>query len=417
MATLNCGVAGSGPLWRPSVPTARQGAAGSDGFCLRDGSRCRLLSLMGAVRQPLYVIRQRVLLEKVGMSKFMRLLILATGCLILGGCGAEGERSDDRLATTVFDTVTAIGALEGADWEVFGVIRGIAVSGQGDIAVLDLQTRSVSVFSVDGEFLASLTARGEGPGELSQPWTLHWMGDDRLIVTDRGNARISEFVLDGSDLQFAGSMRMEFPMGHFCTIEERVFAAAYRENGTIHSFEWGVDEHNSFGTVPEVASLDGLDSGSRAIAIREWAVGRLQCDETRNRVLEVGTLNGHARLFAGDGTTIWQQRLEDVHLMEPVVENGAFSFRADETTGAHVAQSAVVWDSEHVLVQHQLRFPDDEGAEDRARLASRLIHLETGVEEERSYALPRLMTRSGDRFVSFRNEPYPQLLILEKVFE
>lgn len=348
------------------------------------------------------------------MSRHGRPVIIVTACLLLSACGGDTSEPSDRFGGMVFDTVRVIGSLDGDDREVFGRITGVDVSEQGEIAILDVQLPKVTVFGPDGEFAASLTAHGEGPGELNQPWSLAWIGDGELLVADRGNARLSRFVLDGPDLQYAGSIPMEFPMEHLCTIGEDVFVAAYREEGMIHRFDWEIEDRESFGAVPDIASVEGMEGMFRDLARRQWTVGRLMCEESADQVLEVGVLNGNVRLFTGDGETVWQDRLGDVHMMEPVVENGSFSGRPDEVTGAHVAQSTFLWDREHVLVQYERRFPEDAGDQSEPELDSRLIHLETGTEEARTDALPRFVGRSGDQFLKVRNEPYPRLLILER---
>lgn len=320
----------------------------------------------------------------------------------------------DRLNRVAFDTVAAIGALDGDAHEVFGVIRSVAVSEEGQIAILDGQAQSVAVFGPDGEFIGARTDRGEGPGELNQPWGLAWTNEGEILVSDIGNARFSRFALEGSGLGHAGSMRMEFPMEGLCTIDERVFATAYHEEGMIHRLGWEDERRDSFGSMPEVAAVERLEGAFLELARLDWTVGRLLCDAATGRVLEVGILNANVRLFTAEGETLWERTLDDVHTLEPVVEDGMFFTRPDEAHGAHVARAVLRWDPEYVLVQYERRFPPDAGDQDRPTLESRLIHLETGTEVARTDLLPGLEGRWGDRFLSIRNEPYPQVLILER---
>lgn len=59
-----------------------------------------------------------------------------------------------------------IGAFEGADEYVFGVISGVAVDAEGRIHVADPQAMEIRVFSLEGAFLRRVGRDGEGPGEF-----------------------------------------------------------------------------------------------------------------------------------------------------------------------------------------------------------------------------------------------------------
>jgi DNA-binding beta-propeller fold protein YncE len=75
--------------------------------------------------------------------------------------------------------------------------RGLCfTSGQRHVAVADYNSRRVSVFSVEGEFI-----RHVGVGTLSQPAGVMCSADDELVVADAGNQRVAVFSGSGELLK------------------------------------------------------------------------------------------------------------------------------------------------------------------------------------------------------------------------
>ncbi len=98
-----------------------------------------------------------------------------------------------------------IGQVEGDSVYQFGDIGGIAVTGDGRIAVLDRQAARLSMFTSDGQFQSVIGRAGNGPGELGQGGGPLVLGrGDTLIVGDLGNGRMNWYAADGTA---AGSVR------------------------------------------------------------------------------------------------------------------------------------------------------------------------------------------------------------------
>ena len=93
--------------------------------------------------------------------------------------------------TWVIEEELRIGTMEGEGPSQFGQLRGIAVTGDGQIAVLDAQAKQVRVFDEGGAHLATYGREGAGPGELRGPWGLMRDDRDRLWVPDHSNDRMS----------------------------------------------------------------------------------------------------------------------------------------------------------------------------------------------------------------------------------
>ena len=83
------------------------------------------------------------------------------------------------------------GSLEGDDPNfLFGDIRGIQAASDGTMYVLDYQAVEIRVFGPGGEYLRTITRRGEGPGEISEANGIFLAGDSILWVHAYGQGRI-----------------------------------------------------------------------------------------------------------------------------------------------------------------------------------------------------------------------------------
>jgi hypothetical protein len=73
---------------------------------------------------------------------------------------------------------------ESRDETLFARLRGALRMSDGRIAVLDIGRYQVLLFAPDGSFVRSLGRRGQGPGELAQPWRLIRAPGDSIGVYD-----------------------------------------------------------------------------------------------------------------------------------------------------------------------------------------------------------------------------------------
>lgn len=95
--------------------------------------------------------------------------------------------------TWIIEEELRIGRVEGTGPDAFALIKGLAVTEDGRIAVLDAQAQEVRVFEPDGRHLATFGGKGGGPGELQGAWGLMRDSEDRLWVPDHRNSRMSVY--------------------------------------------------------------------------------------------------------------------------------------------------------------------------------------------------------------------------------
>ena len=143
-------------------------------------------------------------------------------CLVIGIVACEGDGGNgsgggwEAAVDTVGDTVVvrtlsgsawgeaayleeevSIGLFEGPDEYLIGNPRSIAVSAVGEIYVLDRQVPVIRMYGPDGSFVRNVGREGGGPGEYKSPGAIAVLPDNRLIVRDPGNGRITVYSDDG----------------------------------------------------------------------------------------------------------------------------------------------------------------------------------------------------------------------------
>ena len=139
--------------------------------------------------------------ERVEWPSVAVLLILA----VAGGAGCE--RSGHNAGTDPFrglethrveeEPALSIGAVQGAEHELFGRIRRVALVSDSVLGVLDGGANAVRFFDLGGDFLSESGGPGEGPGELAFV-SESWVDEDGSIgVIDLALRRVTRYRGDG----------------------------------------------------------------------------------------------------------------------------------------------------------------------------------------------------------------------------
>ncbi len=87
---------------------------------------------------------------------------------------------------------------------------GVAVNGKGEVVVVEWGAHCVSVFNPCGKKLRSFGMRGSGEGQFNCPSVVAIDGEGNLLVADLNNCRIQKFTADGHFLKAVQSMDSEF---------------------------------------------------------------------------------------------------------------------------------------------------------------------------------------------------------------
>lgn len=88
----------------------------------------------------------------------------------------------------------------GSDHEFYGVSDGLRLS-DGTLVLAEGSTSQIKYYSVDGGFLGSFGAEGEGPGEFRRIRSVDALPGDTVVAYDARNVRVTKV---SSDRQLAG---------------------------------------------------------------------------------------------------------------------------------------------------------------------------------------------------------------------
>lgn len=137
------------------------------------------------------------------MNALHRLCISTCALALLGGAPAGAQQAvqlpaRDRLLEGRPQTVFAVGAAEGQDWEMFGAVASVAFDGEENLYVLDRAGYRVLVFGPTGEFLRQFGKQGGGPGELQAPVAMTVTADGAVVITDLARRAFSIFSRGGA---------------------------------------------------------------------------------------------------------------------------------------------------------------------------------------------------------------------------
>ena len=99
--------------------------------------------------------------------------------------------------TIEMEEVWRIGSNEGEEF-IFGVIGGVLSDKVGNFYLLDTQLSEVFKFSPEGEYLKSITQRGEGPGEISVCYFCGMWNQTMMACLNISPEAVVRFDLDGT---------------------------------------------------------------------------------------------------------------------------------------------------------------------------------------------------------------------------
>jgi hypothetical protein len=152
----------------------------------------------------------------------LKKLLTLTFLILMLACGAQESPSeevvDDSVTASeeyvlpdadVYMTITdSIGIELGDSNYVFGIIAGVNITPEGDVAVLDRQKNCVSIFSPSGEFLQRIGRTGSGPGEFLSPTGMAFFPEGGMVVSDGMTGKLVYF---NSDLEYESDLAGFYP--------------------------------------------------------------------------------------------------------------------------------------------------------------------------------------------------------------
>ncbi|MDZ7773365.1 MAG: 6-bladed beta-propeller [Balneolaceae bacterium] len=249
-------------------------------------------------------------------------LFLIGTLLLAASCTSNQESQPENTATEVdlsLQEELRIASGDGTDESapLLGGIANVATGPEGDIYLYDSDNGRIFVYGPDGSYLRAFGRSGEGPGEFGSISDMVVDRQNRVIVSDFGNARFSLFDEEGDlikreplhGLRSARDMT-ELPDGRFA-----VTGWHADSERTVHILSPDLSRIET-----SLVALDSLvqSEDNRIVNTYQSFPGQLQVLEDGRLAFVPTFYDGELRIYeeGDDGTWSLSERLEGYRRVE-----------------------------------------------------------------------------------------------------
>jgi 6-bladed beta-propeller protein len=340
-----------------------------------------------------------------------RVTVLLTMCIGIVGCDSYGgpwreyslapehsrfNRSQFPDSSRVqLETLRTVGVIEGAPERSFSAISDVGIDASGSIFVLDPKEHRVVVFDSGGRFVRIIGKTGGGPGEFLGP-TKVVVEHDSIIVFDRGQLRVSVFAKDGRfgrqfslDRSFLETLASDGQGGLLLTEPGGSARAAwYSRDGTLrraYPLVARIDSEVRGPWLPAAGAVCSIDQGRTFLIANPW-------------ILELVAL-------ASGGDIRWARRWRSNELSPKAPDMPGVSPKIQRAVVLGLACS------DHLAVLGYLDRPTRRIFYDFFAANGELIGRRIFAADDSSHYFGVVAALEGDRLVTYRNRPYPQVYV------
>lgn len=250
----------------------------------------------------------------------------------------------------------SIGKIHGEQEEIFGRIEDAAIDSRDRVFLLDSGRRVVGVFSADGEYLATLGGRGQGPGEFENPRSLAIIEDQLLLVSHSFSIEVFDI---SSDMKFEKTVQFERPVNSMCVIGDTLFIQSV---GFTEEDEVPAENYRKMIHAYSLPSFDPLFSFGQSyqsrnpMIIGRMSPGSLSCNEASSMVVfafeRMNVIQGYS---SKDGSMQWVTRIDDLNtpVISETIRDGrpAMSYGVSESGLMDMLTTPVAIHEELMLLQ------------------------------------------------------------------
>lgn len=220
--------------------------------------------------------------------------------VVLHACGGDapgsaeadtGLDAPDRIVEVAPEPVYEVGGFESPDWAAFGNIVSTAFDGRGHLYVLDGQANTVTEIDAQGAFVRTIGRPGEGPGELSSPFSMTVTDGGEVAIFDLGHRG---WVVYGADGEFRHNVQVDvgevgWPGGSLSAVAGGGVVGAITGRMRINTGDASDDEDDALAAVTRPIALFGLEEGDSARVIyRAWDLPPAPEGEQQSMSMEGG---------------------------------------------------------------------------------------------------------------------------------
>lgn len=326
--------------------------------------------------------------------------------------------ADEDVIAWRTDTVVTIGSADGDPAREFNTIVGGSVLADGSFLVVDAREGRVARFDSTGSYLGSVQSWGEGPGELQYP-VAHWVdGDTLLFVLDGQLARLNQLRIGPAGLEYVQMWPVNQRFRSVCRLGQSLWLGGLLDDRLIHRLESDGTTSRSVGRPPEIAGMAELGLFGEALAYPQLVRPRVHCDPLHDLIVVGSMSNPRVQALSSDGDVVWSTDIPDiVPVTFELDRDGALLNGVNPETGSHLLRAIVPWDSDHLLLQYEVRRDEaaSESGSTTPRFDSRLIRIDSGRQTGRSLQIPPLAGGNGELFLTLDTGLVPRVSLLRRV--
>jgi hypothetical protein len=330
-------------------------------------------------------------------------------------CSEVGSQPEAvALANTKLEHVLSVGVSEGPPEQVIGRIIDLKAADDGSFFVLDAQTAQVGWFDREGTYRGGITDRGEGPGELARPTAIAVAGD-HLAVMDPRNTRLNLYRTGPTGIEYLRALRGAFStldaVRNVCALDQFWYVHTRRDGLMVHA----VDPAGSFvrSFKPERQVSEQAFGNYTDIVRAQSSAGHVLCAADRQLVVSIDQFSASVRAYSPAGDSIWATDVPNIRPVRFIIdEQGELGLEETSDEGLHFGRTVVRWSASSVLVQYEISRTEPIPGQN---IESVELSLASGEELGRTTAFPLIGDVSGDLVYAYRNDPFPQVLVLRRV--
>jgi hypothetical protein len=213
--------------------------------------------------------------------------------------------------TVIFEEELSIGGEDDAGNIILYQPWRYTVNGKGDIYISDRQELVIKKFNSEGQYIQTIGAKGEGPGEFQAMGSMAILPDERLIILDWRARRTSIFGPDG-----VFSESSKWRNSHF---------DIYFVTETSYTVE-----ENVYGEERQLFMKTYDFDGKELVTFGKFTPPGMKVSTQGNSAFSIGLPYAPTSIFAGDRARQWLYHcLNDSYLIEVFNEEGKIIRKID----------------------------------------------------------------------------------------
>jgi hypothetical protein len=102
----------------------------------------------------------------------------------------------------------SIGEQIGREEYIFSNIVDVGVDDAENVYIVDSKEASIKIFTKKAEYLSTLGKKGQGPGEMQSPQSIHFTPQEEIMINDWGTSQLLFFTYEGKFLKGISTARL-----------------------------------------------------------------------------------------------------------------------------------------------------------------------------------------------------------------